>query len=705
MLASSSNATALKGRSPFAASVWAPIDWILITLVALCAFLIGRWLVQETNSVFFYQTLMPATVVAACGLGWFDPVEMSPALLSFTTLATSTFDCGNLQGVPLEGSYGSNTQVHLYLAWAASTLWRIGGLKLAALWPLSATLAGLYAAGGYALGRQFLPRAAALAIGLLLTVSPLANSTLELSIRDYSKAPFLIWAITLLVLALRARTGRSLTLLGAALGAVIGVGAGFRSDLAVMVPITLAILTFGQWRGPVRIMGRFAAVAAFLIVALALMAPLRANVQGFFGAIWLQGMSEPFRYRLRLAPAPYDLGERYSDELAYSSIGADLRRSDPAAYDAGEGSTLLRSQTQRFATAYVAGWAPLFVADIATRAIEAAWLTMGLPTLLNPSTPTVQLYDLRYPGRFSLSQVAAKPMSLIASRWTPVVGVAGFLLLLLRIYTRSGREALWFGAIVGLLAVLPSAQFALRHLFHLEVVFWLSIMALLTSWPLRHALRPALPRFAALSASATGAALLIYAGLIIAQERMLKDRVAAVLAAPSTPLPLTEEARPSGSRLLRLAVPPEHRDVVDGPFDSAVPATNHVGFHTLRSAGDRIILQIGGPSCLANEIRLRLAYALRPETWQPMTRDLVIPRPVAGWSEPTQVVMPAFYRASQYFEGFEIPVALRDCVLGARRAEDEHRLPIIFTAVLPPGWENGPMRLRFFGRLGPVPLR
>jgi len=113
--------------------------------------------------------------------------------------------------------------------------------------------------------------------------------------------------------------------------------------------------------------------------------------------------------------------------LTYSCIGADLRRADPAAYDAQEGNTLIRSQTQRLATLYVLGWAP-------------------------------------------------------------VVGLPGLPVLLLRVYACSRREALWFGVVVALLLGLPSLQFALRHLFQMEALFWLAVLALLTTWPQRRTL-------------------------------------------------------------------------------------------------------------------------------------------------------------------------------------------------------------------------
>jgi len=690
---------------PLAPDSWQLSDWVLFGLVGCVAFGIGGWLVLETGRAFFYQTLMPSTIVAACGRGWFEPALIPPALWNFTIHVAPQFDCALLDGVPLEGAIGDNTRVHLYMAWTASTLWRLFGVETRSLWPLAAGLSALYATAGFVLGRLFLNRYAAGAIGLLMAVSPLANSVLETSLRDYAKGPFFLWSLVLLVLALRARRSIRLAGVAAALGVVIGIGAGFRSDVTALIPIVLLILTLGQLRGPVPWPGRVVAVIAFLGVAVTLMAPLRANVQGFLGAIWMQGASEPFRYRLRLAPAPYDLGDRYSDELTYSSIGADLRRANPAAYDAGEGNRLARSQTQRLATPYVMGWAPAFIADVTTRALASAWLTAGLPTLLNPLTPRVQLYDTVYPGSFQLTRMTAGPMALISSRWTPLVAVAGLLLLLLRIYARSRREALWFGVVVVMLLGLPSLQFALRHLFQMEALFWLAVLTLLTSWPLRRALAIHLRGFVVWCVAVVVAGAGVQAGLVALQERVLRERIGALLAAAGDPIDATLELRAEGRLLFRVAVPSSYTDLLEGPFDSAVPAAAHVNFHTVRAAADRLVLEVGGPRCDAPLLTLRLSYLLRPEAWQAKTRDMTLVRPAEGWGRPVRVVVPAFYRASQHFEGIELPAAERDCLIAIRRVADDYRLPITFSAVLAPGWKERPLRLRLFGKLGPTPPR
>jgi len=695
-----SGAGAIIGMKP-----WSRPDNLLTALMLTAGFAVGAWLALQTGRVFFYQTLMPSTVVAACGLGWFEPAAMPPALWNFLIMAAPSFDCAMLDGVPLEAGIGDGTRFHLYMAWVASWLWRILGLEVVNLWPLAAVLAGFYAAGCFVLARLFLPRIAACLVGMLVIVSPLANSVLETSLRDYAKAPFLIWALVLVVLAMRTRISRALLCIAAGLGAIIGIGTGFRSDLPSMIPIALIVLTLGQWGGPVPLKARIVAATLLLVLSTGLMAPLRANVQGFFGGIWMQGATEPFRYRLRLAPAPYDLGDRYSDELTYSSIAADMRRRDAATYDQNEGRPTRRTQALMQATAYAADWAPAFVGDVTIRALAAAWLTVGLPTLLNPATPRVQLYDTIYPGRFSLTQATAQGMTLIASRWTPVVGLVGLLAFLLRIYVRSPREALWLGVMLFLLLCLPSLQFAVRHLFHMEVFFWIWILSLPVAAASWSRLRPHVPVFLAWCAGCAAAGALGLALLVFGQNQMLRERISSLLAAPQHKLDMAPEARAEGRVLLRIAVPSAYRDVVDGPFDSAVPAAGHVNFNTVRASADRLIVEFGGPACTTQRLPFRISYALRSEVWQAKTRERVLQRPEGGWAEPVRVIMPAFYRASQHFEGIELEAIHQPCVLSIRRVEDDRRLPVIFSMIVAPGWQDRPLRLRFLGSLGPTPPR
>ena len=676
-------------------------DAALLGFVLVAGAAVGAWLVLETRLVFFYQTLMPSSVMAACGRGLQEPVGLPDALLDFLVLRRGAFECALLDGVAGTGGLGAMARAHLYLVAPVIALWSAFGVSYASLWPLAAALHGAMAAAGFALGRLFLPRCAAVALGLVLAASPLATSVLALSIRDHAKAAFFLWALVLIVLALRARTGRRLVVLGAALGAVVGFGAGFRGDINVLLPVGLLVLTLGQWRGPVPVRARLAAAGTNLAVALALIVPLSSGAGGATGALWLQGATEPFRWHLRLPPPRYDLGERYSDELTYSAIGADLRRPDPAAWDAGEGRPGVQSAAQRMSSAYVAGFVHLFVGDVATRALKSVWLTGGLPTLLTLPRPPVVLYDVRYPANFTLSRMLAPWLSVLAVPWLPALGALGLLSVLWRSFGRSRREAAALGATLAFLLAVPSLQFALRHLFHLEALFWLGVLSLVTLPATLPAPRAHARDFGAWCAGLIFVALGSWAALRAWQDWALRREVQAMLAAPSEPVGGAPEPREGGRVLIRVSPPTDAAGLFGGPMDSLNPTINPL--LTVRAAASRLLLEIG-PDCPGDHVSLHLVYTKGPMAWQPMDRSLTVPRPPPG-SSTTSIVVPAFWRFSQAFAGVELAAADRSCLAGIRRLQPTGPLPIIFSAVLAPGWERKRLSLGLSGNPGAPPPR
>ena len=137
----------------------------------------------------------------ACGHGFGFPAERPETLNDFLFMAARGFDCAALGGTSA-GGISRFAWSHIYLAATVAGLWRLLGVNYAALWPLLAVLHGAYAAGGFVLARLYLPRLPAVAVGLALALSPLAISML-MATRDYAKAPFFVWSLALLVLAIR----------------------------------------------------------------------------------------------------------------------------------------------------------------------------------------------------------------------------------------------------------------------------------------------------------------------------------------------------------------------------------------------------------------------------------------------------------------------------------------------------------------------
>ncbi|NJL73357.1 MAG: hypothetical protein HC888_18410 [Candidatus Competibacteraceae bacterium] len=155
----------------------------------------------------FFQELFGPAVLFACGHGWANPVDAeAPALQAFLhpamhvnhPPATGACDCHDVPKDLPTAPWSSFQQRQRYLIYAAGFLWRIFGVSWAALAPLYGLLYGLSALALYALFRLGMHRPIAITATLLLISSPIQLNNL-LRLRDYSKAPFILLAIALVV--------------------------------------------------------------------------------------------------------------------------------------------------------------------------------------------------------------------------------------------------------------------------------------------------------------------------------------------------------------------------------------------------------------------------------------------------------------------------------------------------------------------------
>ena len=158
----------------------------------------------QAEKLYFFQWYMPEMVYSACGIGFVHPVEVPRAVMDFLLVRTTTFDCATLSMPAVVEPPGIFTRTQLYLALAVSALWRFSSIDYRSLWPLVSLLGGAYAGGCFVLLRLFFGRLSALLGGLVLALSPVMLS-MAMFPRDFSKAPFFIRSIVLLLLALRAQ--------------------------------------------------------------------------------------------------------------------------------------------------------------------------------------------------------------------------------------------------------------------------------------------------------------------------------------------------------------------------------------------------------------------------------------------------------------------------------------------------------------------
>ncbi len=668
-------------------------DLMLALGFAFLGGIFGAWVLFQNNALYFYQPYMPELVYWACGSGFVHPAVVPKVLSDFLSVRATTFDCSLLDRSLALEPCGIFLQGHLYLASAVAALWRFSSIDYRSLWPLVSLLVGAYACGCFVLLRLFFDRRAAAAGAVVLTLSPVMLS-MTIYLRDYGKAPFFIWAIVLLVLTVRARSLRATLLCAIAAGAIVGTGYGFRSDVFILLPVGLVFLAVGL--GPRAWLRRTGGCAAFAGAALLLASPMlipggtAGSSAGGFGFLLMEGLSEPFRAYLDLGPTPYDFGQRYSDELVLSSIAAELRLGDPG-WDAREGAafqTVTQSVTR--SGGYVRNWLPSFSGDLATQAIKSAAWIVGFPALVSPRRLGI---DPGGPVRAGprAAQFVSPLYNLLGRSWLPVVCLAGLIAFFWRVDSVSPREALALFLMLGALLAYPIVQFSIRHVFHLEFI-WVAALLSLIHLPSRRAeWRSISIRFAASVAVIVIAIFGVRAGLTAYQDRSLAQLFGSLLGAPRELVTDRASSVPGdGKAVFAVPLPDQYRSLVEGRFDSMTSNMGAFGLQAdVRAAADRLLLTIGGPGCDQEKLTLSVRYAKRPEVWQPFDHDLTIERQDARGS--TTVLIPAFYRPTQYLSGIEIPATQAGCIMKIERLNGTTVLPIILTAILSPGWQQQPL--------------
>jgi hypothetical protein len=649
------------------------------------AAVVAHVFIRDYGRAFFYQSFMPSIVMYACGHGFVEPVVRPAELALFLAGSAPAFDCNVLAETRQTQAPVPFTYSHLYLAIAVGQTWRWLGVSYQKLWPLLALLHAAYVVGAFALARLFLPRNVSIVVASFIAVSPIAVSMMS-ALRDYAKAPFALWALVFLLLSIRARSLNSLLAFAALAGATVGVGRGFRSELAMFIPIGAVALAIGLDRR-FRIGARIGAPVAFLAIAFVALLPTQSPHRGQQGLLIMEGSVEPFQRHLGVGPALYDLGSQYADELVLASIASDLRRLNPLRYDARE-ERHDRSPPQAFtrSNAYVLGWFPLFSADFATRALKSGVLLLGFPAMFSPPRSTGDPIPpaVTYVRGGVVSEASVRWLNYLGVSWLPALGGAALFSLLFQVYARAPREAAALGFLLAFLLTYPSLQFSGRHFFHVEVLFWTMVGSLPLLWFRARELRPHLGGFVRIVAALSVAGSALYLGLRLAQDRMLKTEVARLLGGSRVPVAVVEVPGDGARTLFSVPIPPDHQATVtrlpDGLTKSKVSTSI---YSAVWAESDRLLITVGGERCGSEPLTVELIYEKTPDAWQPLDRRFDVP---VEKHHQTLVVTSAFYRPTQHFRGISIERGRAECVMGLSRLTGPSRLPSIFSVILPSDW-------------------
>jgi len=601
----------------------------------------------------FYQIYFEPAVMIACGKGFVISEHQPQALEDFLWRRRDNLSCGELPPDLRLGDRGLYQEAWTYLQYTVGYAWRILGISWSGMGPLFGFFFGLVTALAYAIFRIGMGRWLA-----VICTAGLATSSFQLlnlpHLRDYSKVPFTLGLVLILgLLVTRPVRPRTVLMLAAAYGAVMGFGYGFRTDLLVNLPVMMvALFAFLDGGLTKNLILKGAATAAFLATFFVISWPITSAVYEKGGCQWhvaLLGLQSPFESQLRLTPAPYDFGYAYADGYVIRDVQGFARRTDPSAPLPQYCSHEYDVQSGRLLAAIVSS----FPGDFVARAYASVLQIVELPfvKLVPPArdwaAPVVSLRQSLLQPRHSWGALLTGTSVLLASAASLRLGL--FLLFFLA----------YFGGY-------PAIQFQERHYFHLEFIGWWALgfvahQVILAAVRLRNGQwEPAvvIRRLAVRSATVMLIAAVILGGLLGGtrwyQARQARQLFTAYLAAPKLPI-----ADPSGP--LPGIGPQEWPQFVQVELNEAVC----------------------GP---------RPAVTFRYDATDPdsaFTRTMTIGRraPVGG---PTRILLPVY----EHFAGLEVSDPTPGCLVGASRVTDLETLPLLLGVTLPPDWESLPMYQR-----------
>jgi len=665
------------------------LDLLFALAIATLGAILGVLVLFQGRTVFFYQSFTPEIVYFACGHGLSHPGTVPPRLLAFLARESATFNCADLDPVGNPGPPGLFVLMQIYFSWIVAFIWSVSSISYRNLWPLVGLLSGLYCGGCFVLLRQFFGRISAVLGSCFLALSPAALPLIFL-LRDYGKAPFFIWSIIFLIQALRVQRLKAMLLWVAASAAMVGIGCGFRADLIILLPLgMISLLLVFDIKLFVK---RALAAGLFMVVVLFSAFPiLSAGKSGTYGSLIIEGMSDPFRSYLQLGPTPYSFGAAYSDELVLSSVAADEAPERPD-WNAHEGQPVYGvSQATELSGQNWQRFFPFFPADFVVQAFKSASWIIGFPALAAVDRPPDPGYPVMTGPPVS---VVMKPIYVIlAHHWMPWLGMVGLTVFFWRIWSRSKSEAIALAFLFGALLTYPVVQFSIRHVFHLEFIWLMAMLALLELPLVIRSLRQNAISYCILVIGVGIVGFSAYLILVRYQQSQLIAQFETLLSAERQTV--AQISGPAGGELTHVAlpVPPAYEALLRASPDSMTPKIAGIGIQwDVRSEADRVLLSFSGPGC-NDKIKVVSNYTKTNDVWQPMdqTFGMLANQPADG----AILLVPAFYRATQHLSSFDISGISTSCSVKVERIVGKTAFPALLRMAFPPNWRNLPLHAGF----------
>ena len=411
-----------------------------------------------------YDLLVPS-VMLATGRGFVVPADSDlPALNEFLVQERWRLSAGALPRDLTVEKPGPFLQSRRYLIYTVAYMWRLCGVSWTGMCVLLTVFFSTTVVLAYALFRLAMGRALSALCALLFMLGPAPLAVLA-NLRDFSKAPFVL-SIMLILGHLAKGPFKLKAILGLSilLGAIHGVGIGFRRDVFVcIVPSVLVLALCARWTDRLAISRRLGLVALFLLSFLVTGWPILATYSPGGSQSYqnvLGGLATVDDDALGLRRASYERSYIFNDVFLLTiadsfarrvSPDVDLATSRPGAYPPAEKQFLIEV-------------AKTFPADLITRGYAAVLRVLGG---VNADGLAAPWWDV-HPGSQIVSLVAAVERAV--ARHLSRFGVCYAVAALLGLSWHSSRLA-WFTLLLTLyFGAYPCLQFQFRHYFHLSFV-------------------------------------------------------------------------------------------------------------------------------------------------------------------------------------------------------------------------------------------
>lgn len=620
-------------------------------IVCGVAFAAARHAFASSPRQAFYQSEFGPAVMLALGHGFVDPVPAAGGPLeSFLAQRIETLPRADAQWVQTREPDPFQSG-HRYLMTAAGYWWRATSITWGRLADIAGFSHALAVASVFALIRLFTSLAPAIVGAAWFAVSPLQLGYAP-HLRDFAKGAFVLAAIPLIVaMVTRPLPWRTLAATAALTGFVIGLGTGFKLDVAIMAPIAAAsVILFRGSRPWSELRGKAAALAALVITLGLTLLPLQARTAGAgsnAAHVALLGFADAFDSRLGVEPATYGFLPFYSDEYlqdllrvhAVRTTGVDAAMPS-VEYDAA-GFDMWRL------------WMINFPSDHYTRLLAAVNGVLNLAfdypaPLVVDWVPTAWLR-----GFFDWM-----------ARWRGWGWALGFAILAAAASAGAGL-ALFAGALVVALTGYPSMQFDPRHYFHLQAIPIAAIVILLSSIIAKPTVARPVPWLRRIGIATIGFILIVMpiAMLRAYQRDHLRDVLSIAATLDRVPVDATFTSLDASKVLAAWTVTDE------GRRPDGITAAYYV-----------VEFQADAPrSAMAIGIRYREAPHWRPCA---LTQSLVTGAGVARFAFPVYV-----HSGQRAFDGLEMGAEMRQRLLGIYRVS---RWPEVGPVMLrqPADWQQ-----------------